>query len=149
MTVWDPFREVDRLRQEMDRIFEGARPPGQRPLVFLPAAGARQYPRLNVAETEGGYLVEALAPGVDPETLDVSVKESVLTISGEKKAPEGVGPEAFHRSERAAGRFVRTLDLPADVDAAGVKAAYTEGILQVTLPRAEAAKPRRIAIELG
>jgi HSP20 family protein len=73
----------------------------------------------------------------------------VLTISGEKKSPEGVKPEAYHRSERSAGRFLRTLELPTDIDSEKVKATYTDGILTVTLPRPEAAKPKRIQVEMA
>ncbi|MBE0617032.1 MAG: Hsp20/alpha crystallin family protein [Proteobacteria bacterium] len=149
MAAWDPYRELERLRREMDRIFEGVAPTRTWTLGFLPGTSARQYPRVNIAEAGDAYLVEALAPGVDPTTLDLSVKDNVLTISGEKRAPEGVGPEAFHRSERSAGRFVRAVELPADLDAEQVKAAYADGILRVTLPKAEEAKPRRIAIDVA
>jgi len=149
MSAWDPVRELERLRREMDRIFEGVAPTRTWPLGFLPGTGARQYPRVNIAETGDAYVVEALAPGVDPASLDLSVKDNVLTISGEKKGSEGVGPEAFHRSERSAGRFLRAVELPAGLDAEKVKAAYADGLLRVTLPKAEAAKPRRIEIDLA
>jgi len=149
MAVWDPFRELERLRREMDRIFEGAAPARNWTLGFLPGLGARQYPRVNVAEVGDDYVVEALAPGVSPETLEVSVKENVLTISGEKRAPEGVKPEAYHRSERSAGRFVRAVELPAELAQDKVKAAYTDGILRVTLPKAEQVKPRRIDVQVS
>jgi HSP20 family protein len=149
MAVWDPFRELERLRREMDRVYEGGGPSRTWPLGFLPGSGARQYPRVNVAEGPEGYVVEALAPGVDPKTLDVNVKKNVLTISGEKKGPEEVKAEAFHRNERSAGRFLRTVELPTDVDGEKVKAAYTDGILRVTLPRPEAAKPKRIQVQMG
>ncbi|MDW7710633.1 MAG: Hsp20/alpha crystallin family protein [Deferrisomatales bacterium] len=148
MAAWDPLRELERLRREMDRIFEGVSPARTWSLGFLPGTAARQYPRVNIAEDADGYVVEALAPGVDPTTLDLSVKDNVLTISGEKKAPEGVRAEAFHRSERSAGRFVRAVELPDDLNAEQVKAAYTDGILRVNLPKAEQAKPRRIEIDL-
>ncbi|MFU8857800.1 MAG: Hsp20/alpha crystallin family protein [Deferrisomatales bacterium] len=148
MAAWDPLRELERLRREMDRIFEGVSPARTWSLGFLPGTAARQYPRVNIAEDADGYVVEALAPGVDPTTLDLSVKDNVLTISGEKKAPEGVRAEAFHRSERSAGRFVRAVELPDDLNAEQVNAAYTDGILRVNLPKAEQAKPRRIEIDL-
>ncbi len=149
MSVWESLREMDRLRQEMDRAFEGVAPWAKRPLVFLPAAGARQYPRVNITPTPEGYLVEALAPGVSPESLEVNLQGNVVTIAGEKPAPEGVQAAAFHRNERAAGRFIRTLELPQDLDPAKVRATYTDGLLRLALPRAEAAKPRRIAIDAG
>lgn len=149
MSAWDPLRELERIRREMDRVFEGAGPSRSWPSGFLPGTGARQYPRVNVSEGPEGFLVEALAPGVDPKTLDLSVKKNVLTISGEKKSPEGIKPEAYHRSERSAGRFMRTLELPTDIDGEKVRASYTDGILRVTLPRPEAAKPKRIQVEMA
>ncbi|RMG86112.1 MAG: Hsp20/alpha crystallin family protein [Candidatus Dadabacteria bacterium] len=149
MAVWDPFRELERLRQEMDRIFEGVLPTRGWTLEFMPGVAARRYPRVNVAEQDDQFIVEALAPGVDPASLDVTVKDNVVTISGEKSAPEGVKPEAFHRNERAAGRFTRSVELPSEVDPNDVKAVYADGILQVVLPKAEEARPRKIAIEVG
>ncbi len=149
MNVWDPLRELDRLRREMDRIFESVAPAPGWSLEFLPGRAARRYPRINVAENDEAYVVEALAPGVDPAGLDVSVKDRTLVLSGEKAGPTGVPREAFHRSERAAGRFVRTLELPADVDPAKVRATYTDGIVRVILPKAEETRPRRIEIEVA
>ena len=149
MPSWDPFGEIERLRREVDRVFGSLGSDPSHALTFLPGLAARQHPHLNVAEVGEDYLVEGLAPGVDPSTLDVSVQGNRLTVSGEKKAPEGVKPEAFHRSERSAGRFVRTVDLPADVDPNKVKATYVDGVLQVRLPKAETAKPKRIEIAVG
>jgi HSP20 family protein len=133
----------------MDRIYESVLPAGRQRLSFLPGLAARQYPRVNLAEDGDDYLVEALAPGVEPSSLDVSVKEGVLTLSGEKRAPEGVEADAYHRSERSAGRFVRSIELPAEIDSEKVRASYVDGILQVRLPKAERAKPRRIEISVG
>jgi HSP20 family protein len=151
MTVWDPFRsnELHRLRREMDHLFSGVAPHRGWPLGFLPGAGARQYPRVNLVETAEGFLAEALAPGVDPGSFDVSVKDNVLTISGEKVAPQEVASDAYHRTERSAGRFTRSLELPAEVDVDKVTAAYREGILLITLPKAPAARPRRIDIAVA
>jgi HSP20 family protein len=149
MPTWDPYGELERLRREMDRVFESASPGGPRTVSFLPGAGARQYPRVTVSEVGDGYLIEAAAPGVDPATLDVSLKDNVLTLAGEKRPPQGVKAEAFHRTERAGGRFVRNIELPEEVDPDRVKASYTDGVIQVSLPRSEKAKPRRIEIAVS
>lgn len=149
MPSWDAITELERLRREMDRLFESVTPSGPRGGIFLPGAGARQYPKVNIHEVSEGFVIEAAAPGVDPATLDVSLKENVLTISGEKRPPEGVRPESFHRTERAGGRFVRSIELPEDIDAEKVKATYVDGVIQVRLPKSERAKPRRIDIAVG
>ena len=148
MPVWDAFAEMEALRREMERRFTDAGPGyGRAPRVaFLPGRGARQYPLVNVSEDEQNVYVEALAPGVDPKSLDLSVMEGGLTIKGEKLGLAQVSAEAYHRNERAAGRFVRTVELPVEVDAGKVSADYRNGLLLVTLPKAEAARPRQVPI---
>ena len=134
----------------MDRMF--SRFSGRTPwrLAFLPGlGGSTGYPRLNIAETENGYTIEALAPGVDPDTFELSVRDNTLTIAGEKKPPEGVSSNAFHRSERSVGKFTRSIQLPKLVDPEKVKAGYADGILVITLDKSEAAKPRQITVEVG
>jgi len=152
MQRWDPFSMMDTLRREIDRALQeraGERAPGRGGPAFLPGRGARQYPLVNVSEDAQNFYVEALAPGADPASLDVSVAQGTLTISGEKGGPAQVAAEAYHRSERAAGRFVRTISLTADVDASRVSAEYKNGLLVVALPKTEEAKPRQVAVKLA
>jgi HSP20 family protein len=152
MAMWDPFQEIESLRREIDRAFEdaGLGPLGRRGrLAFLPGRAARQYPLVNVYDNGDTFTVEALAPGLDPDKIDLSVLRNTLTIAGEKVGPQGVAPERWHRMERAAGRFMRTVELPAEVDPDKVSAAYRNGLLVVTVPRAESARPRRVAIQAG
>jgi HSP20 family protein len=102
-----------------------------------------------VSEDEGNVYVEALAPGVDPKSLDLSVMQGALTIKGEKPGLAQVTAEAYHRNERAAGRFVRAVELPVAVESGKVSADYRNGLLVVTLPKAEAARPRQVPITVG
>jgi len=148
MAVWDPFREMETLRREIDRAFEaaGASPSRTSRQAFLPARGARQYPLVNLYDDGESFHVEALAPGVQPGDIDVTVVGNKLTIAGQKPGPTDVAPERLHRSERAAGRFMRTVELPSDVDQTKVTADYRHGLLALTLPRVESAKPRRINV---
>ena len=148
MAVWDPFLELERLRREIDRATGEltSRPPGSR-FAFLPGRAARQYPLVNVADDGENFYVEALAPGIDPSELDVTVVRQTVSIAGEKPGLPGVPPERVHRVERAAGRFLRTIELPAEVDANQVQAQYRQGLLLLTLPRAEAARPRRVTVQ--
>ena len=148
-TAWNP---MDALRRDINRAFQNAgvsNEPSFR-TAFLPGRGARRYPLINLAEDHDHLYIEALAPGVDPSTIDLSVIRNTMTISGEKRRhPEDIKPEAFHRSERAAGKFVRTVELPVEVDADQVKAEYKHGILMVTLPKAAAAKPKQISVSVN
>jgi HSP20 family protein len=148
----NPFNEIDALRREIDRIFEGSGRHANRfaRTSFLPGRGARQYPMVNMYEEGNTLFAEALAPGVNPDTLEVSIHQSSLSISGEKVAlASEIKPEAFHRRERATGKFHRTIDLPVEVDADKVEAAYENGLLLITMPRAEAARPKQIKIKKG
>lgn len=152
MPAWDPFSGLESWRRELERTVGNAWPE-RRPrawrVAFLPGRGARQYPLVNLSEDEGNVYVEALAPGVDPKSLELSVVQGSLTIKGEKPGLAQVAAEAYHRNERAAGRFLRTIELPAEVEAGKVRADYRNGLLLITLPKAEAARPRQVPITVG
>lgn len=145
MAIWDPLAEFDRLRRELNHETNGQS--ARHRTAFLPGRAARQYPLVNVHDDGQTFYVEALAPGVDPTQLEVTIVGNRLTLSGEKAATANVASERVHRSERAAGRFVRSIDLPAEVDANAVSAEYQHGLLKLTLPRAEAARPRRVEVK--
>ena len=151
MAQWVPFEDMDALRREIDRAFEGfglrTFPPFR--TAFLPGRAARAYPLMNLYEDANTVYVEALAPGLNVDSLNVSVIRNNLTVAGEKASAREVKPEAFHRNERAAGAFTRTIELPVEVDDTKVKADYTDGVLLVTLPKAEKAKPKQISVQVG
>ena len=145
----NPLQELDALRRDFDHLFASIWPGERgRGAAFLPGRSARTYPLLNVSAEEDRYVVEALAPGLDLDKLEVTVSQGALTIAGEKLTHGDVAPEAFHRRERAAGRFVRTLRLDREIDDDGVEARYDDGILTVTLPRAKSDLPRKVAVEV-
>ena len=165
MATWNPWQEIERVRRDIDRAFEQAGvqtnghngPNGRHghnghnfATAFLPGRAARAYPLVNVHEDAQALYVTALAPGLDPANVHVTVQENRLTIAGEKqRLSSDIQPEAFHRSERAAGKFVRTVTLPVEVDHEHVQADYKNGLLTVTLPKAEKAKPQHIPVSLG
>lgn len=151
-STWNPWREIEALQRDIDRAFHhvGQRNGARFRSAFLPGRGARQYPLVNLAEDRDHVYVEALAPGIDPASIDVAVVRNVLTLSGEKqRLPEDLRPEAIHRSERAAGKFVRSLELPVEIDPGQVEATYKDGLLKVTLPKAAAAKPKQISVSVA
>jgi HSP20 family protein len=156
MAEWNPWQEMHRLRHDIDRAFaqvggRNGRGNGHTfPTAFLPGRAARAYPLVNVSEDANALYVTALAPGLDPTAFQLTVQDNRLTMTGEKqRVTAEVQPEAFHRSERAAGTFVRTVMLPSDVEHAQVQAAYKHGLLVVTLPKAEQAKPKQIAVSVA
>jgi HSP20 family protein len=149
VTTWHSVNMMDALHRDIDQAFGtagGAHEPFARG-AFLPGRAARRYPLMNLSEDRDHVYVEALAPGVDVDSLALTVIRNVLSIAGEKRrTPDTIPPEAFHRNERAAGKFVRTVDLPVEVDAEQVTAAYQHGLLLVTLAKAAAAKPTQIPV---
>jgi HSP20 family protein len=134
------FDDLERLRQRIDRAFAEA---GQRP---APAPGAGVFPLVNVTENKECYFVRAELPGISSEDLDIQVTAKNLTISGERKIAGEQEGATYHRREREAGKFSRILSLPADIDTEKVDAKLTDGILTVTVPKAEKAKPRQISV---
>jgi len=148
---WDPFQSLEAVRREMERIFDQYEPVHR---VFgrglLPGAASRVYPLINLAEDKDNYHVEALVPGVDPQSIEVSVLRDQLRITGSKTPINAdIKPEAFHRSERGAGNFTRMLTLPTEVDGDHVKADYKNGVLTLTLPKHAASKPKQIAVSVA
>jgi len=142
-TRWQPFGalwgDMDRFREEMDRLFG-------RPVMAADPELAASLP-MNVWEDEQKLYVEVEVPGLKLEDLRIEITEgNVLTIQGERKAPE-VAKGAWHRQERGFGKFARALELPYPVEAEKVEAKFVNGVLFVSLPRAEAAKPRRIPVK--
>ena len=117
--------------------------------AFLPGRAARLYPMMNLREDKDSLYIEALAPGLDPGSLELTVHGDQLRLQGEKQSiSTDIKPEQWHRSERSAGRFARTLTLPAEVESDKVKAEYRNGILYITLPKHERAKPKQISVEV-
>jgi HSP20 family protein len=152
MAEWNPWHTLAALRRELDRVFDetGTRHAPFFRTAFLPGRAARRYPLTNLYEDQDAVYLEALAPGVDPATFNVSVVGNTLSITGEKRRVAGdVKPEAFHRSERATGTFVRHMQLPVEVDDHKVHADYTDGLLLVTLPKADKVKPKQIAVQVS
>jgi len=152
MPQWNPFVDMENLRREVDRAFEEfgvAQAPSGR-VAFLPGRSPRRYPLINLLEDKEHLYIEALTPGVDHQSLNISVLRNRLTLSGEKtRIGADVKPEAFHRTERSSGKFVRTFDLPVEVDEEKIQAEYKNGLLIITLPKAEKAKPRQVDIKVG
>jgi HSP20 family protein len=149
MANWDVFKELDNLRREINEAFRSEghiRPLGQ---SFISPLTPRRFPLVNFSEDEGHLFIEALIPGVDPRDIDLSVLRNTLTISGERKPFIEQEGQIVHRSELGSGKFSRTLELPVDIDPDKIHAQCKDGIMQITLAKAEHAKPKKIAIEIS
>jgi HSP20 family protein len=118
----------------------------QRPAVPAGPAGAGVYPAINITEDNDAYYVSAELPGVKSADMDLNVTANQLTLAGERRISEEAADARYHRREREAGRFSRAVSLPGDIDPDGVKARLVDGVLSVTIPKAEKAKPRQIDV---
>lgn len=141
---WDPFREMAALRNTMDRLFE--EPFMQRSILWERPAFEEWSLALDVIEDDDKYTVKASLPGVDPDDIEVTLTDNVLTIKGEMKQDEEFEEENYHLRERRFGRFTRSIALPAKVQADKVEAINENGVLTLYLPKAEEVKPKKIAI---
>lgn len=136
-----PFEELDRMQRQMEWL-TGSLSKG---LFREPAAGV--FPLMNVTEDKDNFYVRAELPGLKPDQLDISVTGDSLSLSGEREIPAEDESAQYHRREREAGKFSRIVTLPSQVDTGKVDARCADGILTVVLPKAEAAKPKQVAIK--
>jgi HSP20 family protein len=141
---WRPFREVTRLRREMDRLWDDYFGAGRRALRPLQAEFA---PAVDVKENAEAVVVKAEVPGMDAQDINISVTGDVLTIKGEKKSEREEKEENYHLVERSYGSFSRSLAMPAAVDMDKIEAKYDKGVLTVTCPKKEEVKPKAIEIK--
>ena len=138
---WDPFREMVSLRDAMDQLFDNS---------FLGAAPrdteAGWAMPLDVTEGDTDFVVKASLPGINPDDLEITVVDNMLTVTGEVHADEEKKDHRYHLRERRWGKFSRSVTLPTMVDADNVQAEYLHGVLTLTLPKHEQVRPHRITI---
>ncbi len=141
---WRPFRELSDIQTEMNRLFDS---------VFgYPASvstGERIWaPRCDMWETKDDVVLAFEVPGVAEKDVNVSITGDVLTVKGERRLQRELNEQSYHRLERAYGKFERTVQLPMAVQADKVRAHYRDGVLTITLPKADEVKPREIKIDI-
>ncbi len=142
---WDPFREALAMRNQMDQLMN----------EFFNAPAAWQSDEyagfmrlaLDVTENDEAYTVRASVPGINPDDLDISFSDNTLTIKGELKEEKVDENERWHLRERRFGEFMRSITLPNAVNADKIEAHYENGVLTLTLPKAEEVKPRKISVK--
>jgi len=145
LTAWTGFGRLTDLRDEIDRLFEA-------PLAELARSThllSGWTPALDMHEDKDNVYVRLEVPGMKKEDIELSLHDGSLSIAGERKGEEKSEDAEVYRAERFFGRFQRTITLPTAVAVDKVKAHYAEGVLTVTLPKAEEAKPKRIDIKAG
>ncbi len=143
---WDPFRDLVSLQERINKLFEDS--------LFRTRSGDEGLssgvwsPPADIFETPEAIVLRAELPGLNKKNIHVEVKDNVLTLSGERKFERGIKEENYHRMERCYGSFTRSFTLPSSVDKDKVKARFKDGILEITLPKAEKAKQKQITVEV-
>lgn len=140
---WDPARELDTLQSEFNRLFDTFA--GERPET----RSRRWVPAMDLAETGDHLVLRADLPGLSRDDVEIEMKDNVLTISGERRSESEEKADGYYRVERAMGSFSRSLTLPEGIDADGISADFTDGVLEVRIPKPEERKPHRIEIGAG
>jgi HSP20 family protein len=141
---WEPMRELDSLQTEMNRLFASFLEPGQ------PSSPARRWaPPMDLVEHEEHYLLKADLPGLRQEDIAIEFEGDMLSISGERHDQYDRKDGNFVRVERTTGGFRRILSLPEGVDPDAVQATYVDGVLEITIPKPEQRKPRRVKLTVG
>jgi len=140
---WEPAREVDSLQSEVNRVFDAFFGNGS-------AARTRRWvPAMDLVETDEHLVLRADLPGLSQDDVQIELKDSVLTVSGERKAEHEERTEGYYRVERSFGSFSRSLTLPDGVDADAIAADFDEGVLEVRIPKPAERKPHRVEIGSG
>ena len=135
-SIW---QEMDQLQREMNSLFNAS----SKGRVF----NSPSYPAVNIWTNDDGQLISAEMPGIHPDDIDIDVTGDALSISGERKPDEVAKDANYHRRERSYGSFSRAIQLPFMVDTNKVEASFKNGILMISLPRAEADRPKKITIK--
>jgi HSP20 family protein len=136
----NPFSEFDQLRREMLRVFDS---------VVGHEASMGVFPPVNVTQDDANFYVRAELPGIKAADISVTALRNRVSIAGKREISKEEEKVSYHRKERAEGEFSRTVTLSGEVAADKVKACYADGILQLTLPKAEETKPRQIAVTVS
>jgi HSP20 family protein len=142
LSKWEPFRDLVSLRTDMDRLFNA---------FFGGLSEEREgfwSPVLDIEENNGNLMVKAEIPGMTKDDIKVTVRDNMLSITGERKQEEETKDKTFHRIERCYGKFSRVITLPTELQSDKIKATYKDGILNITLPKSESAKPKQIDVEV-
>jgi len=150
MIKWDPFRELENLHNRLTTLFDEG-PPSRRRLGSgnESMTVAEWAPVVDITEDDRAYAIKVELPEVKKEDVHVTVENGVLTLTGERKFEKEEKNRKYHRIERSYGRFARSFALPDNIEAGKVGAAYKDGVLTVTVAKAEHARPKQIEVKIA
>jgi HSP20 family protein len=146
LVKWDPFRNVATLQERINRLFEDSFPHAQG--VEDDMAVCAWRPNVDIYEVDSGVVIKVDLPGVRKEDVAVEVKDSLLTLRGERKDDPEVPEDRYYRRERTCGNFIRAFTLQAPVEPDQIKATFKDGVLKVTLPHPQEDVPKRVQVNI-
>jgi HSP20 family protein len=143
---WEPFNGVDRIQSRINEFFDEA---FGRSRAYPTSAARAWSPAVDILESRDAYLIRAEVPGMKKEDISLEFRDGAVTLSGERKFDEPAAGVEYHRSERVAGKFLRSFYLPQTIKQEDMRATYRDGILEIHVPKADEAKPKQIAISVN
>jgi len=145
---WEPFRDLVSLQGRMNRLFDESFRGASRGGAEEDWAQGAWSPAVDIYEKDGTIVLKAELPGIEPKDVDVRVENNILTLKGERRFEAEVQQDSYQRVERAYGTFSRSFTLPTVVDTDNIKAEFKDGVLRMSLPKKEEAKPKQISINV-
>jgi len=142
---WDPFRDLLSIQDRMNKLFEQSL---SRSRTEEGIAASTWTPAVDIYETPETVVMKAELPGLSRDDIEIQIRDNTLTLKGERRFAKDVQQENYLRIERAYGAFQRSFTLPATIQRENIRAVFLDGVLELTLPKAEEAKPKKIAIEV-
>jgi len=143
---WEPFRDLMATQREFDRLFREAFSPA---LAEGEVSTRTWAPPVDIYENGENLVLKAELPGINPDDVEIRVEDNTLYLKGERKFEKEVKEQNYHRVERSYGTFTRTFSLPNSIDSDKVAANYKDGVLTLTMPKKEEAKPKTIKINVS
>jgi HSP20 family protein len=143
---WDPFRDLISIQERMNKLFDEtlSRSRGEEAAIASTWA-----PAVDIYETSEHIVMKAELPGLTRDDIDIQLQNNILTLRGERKFEKDVKQESYLRVERSYGPFQRTFSLPAEIQQDEIRATFSDGVLELVLPKAERARPKQIKIEVA
>jgi len=145
ITRWDPFRDLVTIQERMNRLFQEtlSRQHGQENID-----PGQWGPAVDIYETDDRIVVRADLPGVEQSDIEVRIDDNKLVLRGQRKQPENVKADDYHRAERPHGAFMRSFSLPQNVDQGAIRATHNNGVLELVLPKRQESRAKSIRVEV-
>jgi len=146
---WSPLRELEEMRRNLDKLYGDYGEPVSRPHMISKGAPASLVPGIDIFERKGEIVIRTDLPGIDKDQIDLSVTKGTLTVKAEAKKEEDIKEEDYYVQERSCGTYIRTVQLPQDIDPAKAKASFKNGVLEIVFPKKEEAKATEIKVDIS